>query len=196
MEKVKAPTVQGRTAAIYSIAPSVCSLAPSARMVKKWSYGPEKIYLEQSNPAGAVDQGGIGFELLLGKPCRGGRRRGPIPRKARANMKTWRTSENQVQKLNSLGGRGGRRENTIWLDYFEQTFLSRSTSVRRSVILFTSGKKKKGSEFDKIIRMPEVIRRENKCQTKCHRGGVHIKQSQLFVSPFSENKMCSSWMCE
>ncbi|GFX96950.1 hypothetical protein TNCV_1996821 [Trichonephila clavipes] len=41
--------------------------------VKKWGYGPEKIYLgcsweEQSNPAGAVDQGGIGFELFLGKP--------------------------------------------------------------------------------------------------------------------------------
>ncbi|GFY15466.1 uncharacterized protein TNCV_1572771 [Trichonephila clavipes] len=26
---------------------------------------------EQSNPAGAVDQGSIGFELLTGKPCRG-----------------------------------------------------------------------------------------------------------------------------
>ncbi|GFW33466.1 hypothetical protein TNCV_2796331 [Trichonephila clavipes] len=26
---------------------------------------------EQLNPAGAVDQGGIGYELLLGKPCRG-----------------------------------------------------------------------------------------------------------------------------
>ncbi|GFV55610.1 DUF4817 domain-containing protein [Trichonephila clavipes] len=46
-------------------------------------YGPEKIYLgcsqeEQLNPASAVDQGGIRFELLLGKPCRGEHRSGPI----------------------------------------------------------------------------------------------------------------------
>ncbi|GFV75708.1 hypothetical protein TNCV_1756361 [Trichonephila clavipes] len=38
-----------------------------------WGYGPEKIYLEcslgkQSNPASAVDQGSIRFELLLVKP--------------------------------------------------------------------------------------------------------------------------------
>ncbi|GFY25753.1 hypothetical protein TNCV_1915031 [Trichonephila clavipes] len=41
--------------------------------VKKWCYGPEKTYLgctwgEQSNPADVIDQGGIDFELLLGKP--------------------------------------------------------------------------------------------------------------------------------
>ncbi|GFX86500.1 uncharacterized protein TNCV_3727691 [Trichonephila clavipes] len=34
---------------------------------------------EQSNPAGAVDQEVIGFELLLRKPCREEHRRGPIP---------------------------------------------------------------------------------------------------------------------
>ncbi|GFW02939.1 hypothetical protein TNCV_683651 [Trichonephila clavipes] len=34
---------------------------------------------EQSNPAGAFDQGGMGFELFLGKPCRGGALERPIP---------------------------------------------------------------------------------------------------------------------
>ncbi|GFW24040.1 dipeptidyl peptidase 3 [Trichonephila clavipes] len=35
---------------------------------------------EQSNLASEVDQGNIGFELLMGKPCMGEHRRGPIPR--------------------------------------------------------------------------------------------------------------------
>ncbi|GFS92659.1 hypothetical protein TNCV_1161011 [Trichonephila clavipes] len=39
---------------------------------KELGYGPEKVHLgcsqeEQLNPAGAFDQGGIGFELFLGK---------------------------------------------------------------------------------------------------------------------------------
>ncbi|GFX98743.1 hypothetical protein TNCV_1503211 [Trichonephila clavipes] len=57
---------------------------------------------EQSNPAGPVNQGGIGFELLLRKPCWGVRRRGPIPREARANTKIWRTSKNQVRFLRGV----------------------------------------------------------------------------------------------
>ncbi|GFX79044.1 uncharacterized protein TNCV_3913311 [Trichonephila clavipes] len=32
---------------------------------------PKSFEGEQSNPDGAVDQGGIGFQLLLGNPCRG-----------------------------------------------------------------------------------------------------------------------------
>ncbi|GFV70454.1 hypothetical protein TNCV_4798731 [Trichonephila clavipes] len=58
---------------------------------------------EKSNPAGAVDQGGIGFEFFLEKPCRGEHRRGPNPRKTCANTKIWWTSKNRPN-LNSLGG--------------------------------------------------------------------------------------------
>ncbi|GFX86832.1 uncharacterized protein TNCV_3751051 [Trichonephila clavipes] len=36
---------------------------------------------EESNPAGAVEQGGISFELLLGKPCGRSTERDVIPRK-------------------------------------------------------------------------------------------------------------------
>ncbi|GFX87296.1 hypothetical protein TNCV_3820261 [Trichonephila clavipes] len=76
--------------------------------VKKWSYVPEKIYLEcskgeQPNSDGAVDQGGKRFELLLWKPCRGELCRGPIPRKARADTKIWWTSKNRP-KINFLVG--------------------------------------------------------------------------------------------
>ncbi|GFX32445.1 uncharacterized protein TNCV_2173631 [Trichonephila clavipes] len=69
---------------------------------KEWGYWDKITYLksskgEQSNPAGAVDQGSVGFELLMGKPCRGEEhRRGPIPCKARAYTRLWRTSKIKV----------------------------------------------------------------------------------------------------